>query len=167
MFILEVIIWKIKGAGAYQKVVTKSGEAGRRLLIVVISLIVIFVTLVWRKNNMKSAKSLRQKLLKHIELRWLSIVLFSRCCFTIVRCYEGDKKCSFFWKFGVLCFLEIPILRFALLPYYFFTPSNTFLWIHALKFTFTLLHHNVSKFYYIAFSIFLVKFKSHWSNLLE
>ena len=28
------------------------------------------------------------------------------------------KKCSFFGKFGVLCFLEIPILTFALLPYY-------------------------------------------------
>ena len=24
----------------------------------------------------------------------------------------------FFWKFGVLCFLETPVLRFALLPYY-------------------------------------------------
>ena len=30
----------------------------------------------------------------------------------------GDKKCSFFRKFGVLCFLETPVLRFALLPYY-------------------------------------------------
>ena len=28
------------------------------------------------------------------------------------------KKCSFFGKFGVLCFLETLILRFALLPYY-------------------------------------------------
>ena len=30
---------------------------------------------------------------------------------------EG-KKCSFFWKFGVFCFLETSVLRFALLPYY-------------------------------------------------
>ena len=30
---------------------------------------------------------------------------------------EG-KKCSFFGKFHVLCFLETPVLRFALLPYY-------------------------------------------------
>ena len=30
----------------------------------------------------------------------------------------GGKKCSFFGKFGVLCFLVIPVLRFALLPYY-------------------------------------------------
>ena len=27
-------------------------------------------------------------------------------------------KCSFFRKFGALCFIEIPVLRFALLPYY-------------------------------------------------
>ena len=27
-------------------------------------------------------------------------------------------KCLFFGKFGVLCFLETPVLRFALLPYY-------------------------------------------------
>ena len=32
--------------------------------------------------------------------------------------YQGGKKCSFFGKFGVLCFLETPVLRFALLPYY-------------------------------------------------
>ena len=30
----------------------------------------------------------------------------------------GGKKCLFFGNFGVLCFLEIPALRFALLPYY-------------------------------------------------
>ena len=33
-------------------------------------------------------------------------------------CVSGVKKCSFFGKFGVLCFLETPILRFVLLPYY-------------------------------------------------
>ena len=31
---------------------------------------------------------------------------------------SGCKKCSFFGKLGVLCFLETPVLRFALLPYY-------------------------------------------------
>ena len=31
---------------------------------------------------------------------------------------SGGKKCSFFEKFDVLCFLETPVLRFALLPYY-------------------------------------------------
>ena len=33
-------------------------------------------------------------------------------------CVSGDQKFSFFGKFGVLCFLETPVLRFALLPYY-------------------------------------------------
>ena len=31
-------------------------------------------------------------------------------------CVSGGKKCSFFGKFGVLCFLETPVLGFALLP---------------------------------------------------
>ena len=33
-------------------------------------------------------------------------------------CASGGKKCSFFGKFGVLCFLVTSVLRFALLPYY-------------------------------------------------
>ena len=33
-------------------------------------------------------------------------------------CVSGGKKCEFFGQFGVLCFLEIPVLRFALLAYY-------------------------------------------------
>ena len=32
-------------------------------------------------------------------------------------CVPGGKKCLFYGKFGVLCFLETPVLRFALLPY--------------------------------------------------
>ena len=31
---------------------------------------------------------------------------------------SGGRKCSFFGKFGVLCFVETPVLRFTLLPYY-------------------------------------------------
>ena len=31
---------------------------------------------------------------------------------------SGGKKCSFHGKFGVLCFLETPVLRFALFPFY-------------------------------------------------
>ena len=27
-------------------------------------------------------------------------------------CVSGGKKCSFFGKYGVLCFLETPLLRF-------------------------------------------------------
>ena len=36
----------------------------------------------------------------------------------IRTCVSGGKKCSFFGKFDLLCFLETPVLRFALLPYY-------------------------------------------------
>ena len=31
--------------------------------------------------------------------------------------YQGGKKCSFFGKLGVLCFLETSVLRFAFLSY--------------------------------------------------
>ena len=34
------------------------------------------------------------------------------------RCVSGGKKCSFFEQFGVFCFIETPVLRFPLLPYY-------------------------------------------------
>ena len=33
-------------------------------------------------------------------------------------CVSGGKKCSFFGKFAMLCFLETPFLRFFLLLYY-------------------------------------------------
>ena len=33
-------------------------------------------------------------------------------------CVSAGKKCSFFRKLDVLCFLETPVLRFALLPSY-------------------------------------------------
>ena len=32
--------------------------------------------------------------------------------------YQEVRNVRFFWKFGVLCFLETPVLRFALSPYY-------------------------------------------------
>ena len=31
---------------------------------------------------------------------------------------SGGKKCSFFGKFGALCFIVTPVLRFAHLPYH-------------------------------------------------
>ena len=34
------------------------------------------------------------------------------------ECISGSNKCSFFGKFGVLCFLETLVLRIGLLPYY-------------------------------------------------
>ena len=33
-------------------------------------------------------------------------------------CVSGSNKCSFFGKFGMLCFLETLVLRCVLLPYY-------------------------------------------------
>ena len=33
-------------------------------------------------------------------------------------CISRGKKCSFFGKFGMLCFLETPVLRLAFLPNY-------------------------------------------------
>ena len=35
-----------------------------------------------------------------------------------IRTRTGVEKCLFLGKFGELCFLETPVLRFALLPYY-------------------------------------------------
>ena len=37
---------------------------------------------------------------------------------TFLTSVSRGKKCLFFGNFGVLCFLETPVLRFALLPYY-------------------------------------------------
>ena len=33
-------------------------------------------------------------------------------------CISGCKRCSFFGKFGLLCFFETTVFRFALLLYY-------------------------------------------------
>ena len=33
-------------------------------------------------------------------------------------CVSGGKKCSFFGKFGVICFLVTSVLRLTLLTYY-------------------------------------------------
>ena len=43
-------------------------------------------------------------------------------------CVSGSKKCLFFGKFGEFCFLETPVLRFALLPYYRRISSG---WLHS------------------------------------
>ena len=39
--------------------------------------------------------------------------------------YQGVRNVCFFGKFGVLCFLLTPVLRFALLPYYRRIVSDT------------------------------------------
>ena len=33
-------------------------------------------------------------------------------------CVSGGKKCLFYGNVGALCFLETPVLKFVLLPYY-------------------------------------------------
>ena len=48
---------------------------------------------------------------------WLLMMLKCTNTNTYVR-VSGGKKCSFFGKFGVLYFLETPVLRLAFLPYY-------------------------------------------------
>ena len=40
-------------------------------------------------------------------------------------CVSRGKNCSLFGKFDVLCFLETPVFRFAILPYYWlFKPKQ-------------------------------------------
>ena len=50
------------------------------------------------------------------DLNWS--LCFSECKVSTHLCVSGGKKCSFFGKFDVLCFLKTPLLRFSLLPYY-------------------------------------------------
>ena len=45
-------------------------------------------------------------------------------------CLSGCKKCSFFGKFGTLCFLVTSVLRFAFLPYH---QRNLIWWITTVK----------------------------------
>ena len=51
------------------------------------------------------------------SLKTKDIKTFQFIC-SVYVCVSGGKKCSFFIKFGMLCFLETPALRFAHLPYY-------------------------------------------------
>ena len=60
-------------------------------------------------------------------------------------CVSGCKKCLFFGKFVVLCFLETPVMRFILWPYYRRIVENTnvsfqksscqgcFIWQHLVR----------------------------------
>ena len=43
---------------------------------------------------------------------------FTQLCLDTCVCVSGGKKCLFFGNFGMLSFLETPVLRLALLPYY-------------------------------------------------
>ena len=44
--------------------------------------------------------------------------------YPLIRTRTGGEKCLFFGKFHELCFLETPVLRFALSPYYRRTQPN-------------------------------------------
>ena len=48
-------------------------------------------------------------------------------------CVSVGKKCSFFGKFNVLCFLETFVLRFVLLPYYRRTGKLDLQMLHDLR----------------------------------
>ena len=47
---------------------------------------------------------------KHVKFISSPVICTCTCA------YQGGRKCSFLGKFGVICFLETPVLRFALLP---------------------------------------------------
>ena len=85
-------------------------------------LVVFLLIIKFLENVMKSAIT-----------RWLFSEKFSNfpnVCFAVFHgkerkspvmrhvCVSGGKKSLFFGNFGVLCFLETPVLTFALLPYY-------------------------------------------------
>ena len=53
---------------------------------------------------------------KHAKFSWERTFLTP--WYSHARVRSGGKKCSFSGKFGVLCFLETTVLKFALLPYY-------------------------------------------------
>ena len=58
--------------------------------------------------------------LKEIKHQIVGNKVKGQLCFkkTNYVCVSGGKKCSFLGKFYVFCFLETPVLRFTLLPYY-------------------------------------------------
>ena len=70
-------------------------------------------------------------------------------------CVSGDEKCSFFKKFGVLCFLETLVLRFALLPYYRRNVFNNICFFLSKKFAFLQM---VFKWSFAFFEIVDIKF---------
>ena len=58
--------------------------------------------------------------LKEVKYQIIGNKAKGQVCFkkTNYMCVSGSKKCSFLEKFDVFCFLETPVLRFTLLPYY-------------------------------------------------
>ena len=68
-------------------------------------------------NNAKR-RILKRVLLKNKARQILRKTYFWPPAMHMHVCVSGGKKCWFFRKFGMLCFLLTPVLRFALLPYY-------------------------------------------------
>ena len=62
--------------------------------------------------------------------------------------YPGGKKCSFFGKFGVLCFLVTSVLRFSSLPSYrqFIVDCNQ----NLCKVWWELFYHDLDQFQYVS-----------------
>ena len=62
------------------------------------------------------------KLRKYLQCYFSSVIRqkgeSQNGCFKKTKHAKFSEKRTFFGKFGVLCFLETPVLRFALLPYY-------------------------------------------------
>ena len=55
-----------------------------------------------------------------LDYNWRTRILpdIEFAMWNVYVCVSGGKKCSFFGKFGVLCFLETAALRFTPLPHY-------------------------------------------------
>ena len=71
-------------------------------------------------------------------------------------CVLGGKKCSFLARFGMLCFLETPIFRFAILPYYWWYNKRNTINSPLIKVT----HNPISKFLFLPVVI-------EWNQLLQ
>ena len=58
--------------------------------------------------------------LKEVKHQIVGNKVRGQVCFkkTNYVCASGGQKCSFLGNFDVFCFLETPVLRFTLLPYY-------------------------------------------------
>ena len=73
---------------------------------------------------------------------------YSTCTYV---CESGGKKCTFFGKFDVICFLETPVLIFALLPYYL---QNVHKYLRQLSYTSRLFDCTVYFIFYLHFLMF-------------
>ena len=111
---------------------------------------------------------------------WISKPLYHENKARQILCVSGGKKCSFFWKFDVPCFLKTPVLRFTLLPYYWrvntllydFTSgtvrlSANFVWFSGFWFTTTnfLLEFLLSSLFFLLITLSVLNFPlSKWSH---